>query len=497
MIWADAVPFTMKLEHLIQALDAPVVIGSEAKAIEGITYDSRLVKVGWLFVAICGSQQDGQQFITDALDRGAIAVVSEAAVPVPRSVTHIQVANAQVAIAQLASTFQHHPGRALHIAGITGTNGKTTTAYCIRSILEAAERLTGLVGTVEYRIGERSLPAARTTPEATELQCLLSRMVKHGCDAAVMEVSSHALDQHRVDCIPFDVGVFTNLTRDHLDYHGDLESYFQAKAKLFTRLGNEGKTASGLVNTDDPWGRRLMEHPEVSVPVLSYGLNPEADVRAEEPVFHAHGLSFKLKSPWGEADVCVPMLGRFNLHNVLAAIGTCGLLGVDLDLMVTCLAQIESAPGRLERVDCPVGGIYVDYAHTEDALDNVLKTLSELVSGRLIVVFGCGGNRDTHKRAAMGRVASKWADESIITNDNPRKEDPQAIATEILSGVEQGHPVEVILDRKDAIQHGIGRLQEGDILLIAGKGHETTQEFADTLVPFDDRQVVRRLLRNV
>ena len=484
----------MKLDMLLAALPAAKRFGPAGREIAGIACDSRQVRPGWLFVAIPGNKMDGFAFIDDAVTRGAVAVVTEQAPPGLKDVTVIRVPNAREALARLASTFYGHPSARLRLIGVTGTNGKTTVTYMIRDILESAGLSCGLIGTVEYRLGSRVIPASRTTPDSLTLQSFLSQMVQSGCASAVMEVSSHALDQERAWGIEFDAAVFTNLTQDHLDYHKTMEAYFEAKRRLFTAIGRGGKPAAAILNLDDPYGRRLAESPDIKARIITYGRAPEAAVRADRIRLGPSGSAFHATTPWGEADLTLRLLGGYNVSNALAAMAACGSLGISLSIVKQRLGEMRAVPGRLEQVPCKRGfQVFVDYAHTDDALLNVLQTLREITAGRLIVVFGCGGNRDRTKRPKMGAVAGRLADYSVLTSDNPRTEDPLAILDQIRAGIGQA-PHEVVPDRAEAIRRAIGLAREGDIVLIAGKGHETFQEFDNRVIPFDDREIARELL---
>ncbi len=480
----DLLPHLQPLEHQ----------GPRALRLEGVTHDSRNVHPGFAFVALRGGRQDGLQFLGQALDRGAALVVAEESCPVPRGVAFVRVADARLALARLSCALQGNPAAYLEVIGITGTNGKTTTSYLCHAMLAADGRTPGLIGTVEYRMGERLIPASRTTPEAPELQSMLREMVRCGGHSAAMEVSSHSLCQQRVAGIDFDVAVFTNLTQDHLDYHGTMEAYFEAKATLFRNLGRGEKKGRAVVNLDDPYGRRLPGLVPAGVETLGYGFDPRAQVRAEAVELSAEGTSFRLVTPWGSAAVRIPLLGRFNVYNALASVAACGALGVPFPFLCHVLENAPAVPGRLERVACPRGGIFVDYAHTHHALENVLQTLRELRPRRLITVFGCGGDRDREKRPLMGAVARRLSDVTILTSDNPRREDPLAILRDIEAGFESQGGYTVEPDREAAIASAIAQLREGDILLIAGKGHERMQEFATGQTPFDDREVARRLV---
>jgi len=380
------------------------------------------------------------------------------------------------------------------IMAVTGTNGKTTTAYMIRNLLRDGGFMPGLLGTVAYEIGTQSIPASRTTPEAPDLHALFRKMKETGCDSAVMEVSSHAIALQRIHGIDFAIRVFTNLTQDHLDYHGDMDAYFEVKSRLF-RDGKKGDGHSTVINTDDPWGRKLIEEGHIEANGVSYGFNEQAMVRATHAKVATNGTRFHVHTPWGKAKIHLHLLGRFNIHNALAAISVGGLSGIALGVMAQSLSNIASVPGRLELVpNRRRRKVFVDYAHTDDALRNVLSTLREICKGKLIVVFGCGGNRDRGKRKLMGQAAAALADFTIITSDNPRKEDPAAIVGDIMEGFSGKESFEVVLDRRAAIKAGIQRMGRKDILLVAGKGHETYQILKETIIPFDDRETVQEIL---
>jgi UDP-N-acetylmuramoyl-L-alanyl-D-glutamate--2,6-diaminopimelate ligase len=379
------------------------------------------------------------------------------------------------------------------VVGITGTNGKTTTAFMVRAIMETASLPCGLLGTVQYQIGQRVIPAGRTTPESVEIQEMMSDMLGTGCGGVSMEVSSHALDQSRVAEVDFDVAVFTNLSPDHLDYHRSMKNYFEAKVKLFSALGTGRKAGRAVVNADDAYGRELIKRLGGDDAVLSYGVSSPAMIRAEDVRVSAEGSYFIVHTPDGVIPMSLPLIGRYNVSNALAAIGASLALGIDLGTVESALAQFSPVPGRLEAV--PVGEqfkVFIDYAHTAEALRHVLVTVGELTRGRLIVVFGCGGDRDKGKRKAMGQIACELADFSILTSDNPRTEDPRAILQQIEGGFSAAarRHYQVIEDRREAVERALDIARPGDTVLIAGKGHETYQEFADTVVPFNDRQVV-------
>ncbi len=488
----------MRLGMLLAAAQVRATAGSDPD-IRALAYDSRKVHPGTLFFALPGRLQHGGQFVDDALERGAAAVVSDAAPPPAargRAAVHVRVEQPRRVMADMAAAFFQQPAARLQVAGITGTNGKTTVAFMLRDILAAAERQPGLLGTVAYEIGDRRLAASRTTPEAVDLQDMLAQMVQAGCRAAVMEVSSHALVQERVRGIAFDVAVFTNLTQDHLDYHETMERYFEAKTRLFRDLARGAKQPAAAINLDDPYGRRLAALGPFGAATLTFGMAADAaDVRAERVQVSAAGSRFAVRSPWGDADIALRLPGRHNVSNALAALAAAGALGIPPARAAQALAAMVAVPGRLEAVPSPGGfQVFVDYAHTEDALRNVLTTLREITAGRLLVVFGCGGNRDRGKRPRMGAAAAALADHVVLTSDNPRKEDPGAIIAEIRAGCPEAAHVEVVEDRYEAIARAIALAEPGDAVLVAGKGHENSQEFAHTIIPFDDRQIVRDIL---
>jgi UDP-N-acetylmuramoyl-L-alanyl-D-glutamate--2,6-diaminopimelate ligase len=486
----------MKLEALLKSVTHVGVRGHTDRAVTGIAYDSRQVRPDYLFVAVPGEHCDGAQFIEDAIRRGAGTIVSRPGPFATREVTHVQVENARRALAEAADAFYNHPSGRLCVAGITGTNGKTTTSFMLRDMFAAAGLAPGLIGTVQYEIGARAIPAARTTPEAADVQALLDQMAHAGCRSAVMEVSSHALDQDRVWGVAFDVAVFTNLTRDHLDYHKTMEAYFAAKSTLFTGLGRSGKRAVAAINGDDPRGRDLAADPAVAAERITYGFGEGVMVRARDVAMDKSGSAFVVAGPWGESRIRLNLLGRFNVENALAAYTAARALGLDERLVIEALANRRAVPGRLEEIPTGRGWrVFVDYAHTDDALTNVLETLRQFTDKRLIVAFGCGGCRDQSKRPLMGAVAAQLADWTVLTSDNPRREDPRRIIEQIRAGFGDRKHYTLIEDRTAAIAAALDMAHDGDIVLIAGKGHESTQEFANTIVPFDDRQVVRGLLQ--
>jgi UDP-N-acetylmuramoyl-L-alanyl-D-glutamate--2,6-diaminopimelate ligase len=479
----------MQLREIIETLPAASVEGPLDRPVSGITYDSRRVTPGMLFVAIAGQKTDGHDFIADAIERGATAVICERnGILFPRT-TKIRVADGREALARAAIAYYAHPSSKMKVVGVTGTNGKTTVSFIVKAILEAAGIKTGLIGTVQYEVADRVIPAHRTTPESLEAQQLMAQMLQGGCGACVMEVSSHALEQKRVFGIDFDVAIFTNLTGDHLDYHGSMENYYQAKKKLFASLGQGMKKGAAIINIDDAYGARLFDDATLEV-MLTYGMQKPARVRATNIELSRDGARFLVEAPGRNFAVRSPLIGRHNIYNALAAIGAGLALDIPVVKLQAALNAMPPVPGRLEKIVMGQPfGVFVDYAHTDDALRNVLMTLREITTGRLLLTFGCGGDRDTTKRARMGRIAAELADDTLITSDNPRKEDAAKIAEDVRAGFCSARPTgcAIELDRRKAIEEIIGKATEGDTVLIAGKGHETYQEFEDTVVPFDDR----------
>ena len=477
------------LNKLLCGLDMLETSGDLVCDISSIEYDSRRVTPGALFVALPGTRDDGIAYAEEAVQRGAVAVLSQSPCLFGDRFPCVQVANARLALARIAGEFYGHPAARLRAVGITGTNGKTTVSFMLREIFKAAGRRPGLIGTVRYEIGERVLPAARTTPEAPDIQFMLAQMDRSGCESVVMEVSSHALDQHRVEGISFETGVFTNLTQDHLDYHGSLEEYFEVKCRLFSQVKK-----CAVINRDDPWGVRLLTECRFDAGRLTFGFDENADVQGFDAESDANGSRMRVASPWGGAEISLQLIGRFNLYNALAAFAVAASMGIPVETIRDALAGMKNVPGRLEFCGSRKKKVFVDYAHTDDALRNVLQALREITPGRLVVVFGCGGNRDSGKRRLMGEAASRLADYTVITNDNPRNEIPEKIAADIAGGFDSERKYEICLDRAAAIARGIELIGKKDVLLVAGKGHETVQEFQGTIVPFDDCETVRDVL---
>lgn len=468
------------LSELVEDLPQAQVRGSAAVRVSGLRYRSAEVRPGDLFACIPGARADGHDFAAEAVQRGAVALLVERFLPL--GVTQVRVDRVRDALGPISAAFHGHPSRRLRMVGVTGTNGKTTTTFLLASIFRAHGWRSGVVGTTGVWIGERPTPFPRTTPEAPDLQRLLAEMVEEGVQAVAMEVSSHGLDQRRVDGTRFEVAVFTNLSQDHLDYHPTMEAYFAAKARLFTPALSE----RAVVNHDSPEGRRLEDG---DLPTVTYGLGPGADVRAEDVRATSEGISFRV----GALQIRSRLRGAFNVENCLAAVATARVLGIDDAAIARGIEALEVVPGRVEAVEAGQPFlVLVDYAHTPDGLENVLRAARPLADGRLIVVFGCGGDRDRGKRPLMGRVATSLADLAIVTSDNPRSEDPLAIIAEIEAGArEGGGRYEIEPDRREAIARAVRVAAPGDVVVIAGKGHETYQELADRTIPFDDRVVAR------
>ena len=458
----------------------------------GVTHDSRQVVPGTVFVGLRGLQADGAAFAPQAIAAGAAAIVTETHPAESTAVPWVVVKDARLALAFLAAEFFGQPSRQMRVVGITGTNGKTTTSYLINAIFEAAGVMCGLMGTVTYRIGTQSFEATRTTPEAPELQGFMRRMVDAGCGACVMEVSSHALALRRADGIEFAAGVFTNLTRDHLDFHNDMEGYFAAKRRLFEMLP---RSAPAAINVDDPRGATLLD---IAGRPVSYGIHKPADVSPGPLSFSLDGLRFDVRTPHGTVRVESRLVGKPNVYNILAAVAATASLDVPIEAIERGLAGLGGVPGRFEVVSAPADDItvIVDYAHTDDALRNLLETARAMAVERLITVFGAGGDRDRTKRPLMGMVAARLSDVVVITSDNPRNEDPQRIIEEVKRGAEaearqSGAEVRTVIDRREAIVAAVRTASAHDVVLIAGKGHEKYQEIAGRTFPFDDVAVAR------
>ncbi len=500
---------TVCLKDILSVLDGPVSAGDLSVRVQGVTHDSREVRPGSLFVAMPGENSDGHDFVGRAVAAGAAAVLAQK----PRTSEYgnlpwIVVPDTRKALGPVAAMVYGRPTSKLTLVGVTGTNGKTTLTFLLEAILNAAGRVPGVVGTITYRWCGAERTAHHTTPEASDLQSMVAEMVAAGVTHVLMEVSSHGLDLGRLDGCDFDLGVFTNLTQDHLDYHGNLEQYFLAKQVLFNRLlpesGKEKRAA--VVNLDDPYGRRLAEE-ILDFPIIGFGSDQRCGVHPLEVSLTADGISGTVATPRGPLTLRSRLTGPFNLSNIMAAIAVSENLDVSTDAVRTGIEAVSVVPGRLERVSSDRGTIFVDYAHTPNAIKNVLEALKIIGTGRIITVMGCGGDRDKTKRPLMGMEAAAGSDFVVVTSDNPRTEEPLAIIHQVEAGVRDfgfspyaeemnGQPLKprsyrVIPDRREAINWAVNRLQSRDILLVAGKGHETYQEINGARYPFDDREVVR------
>ena len=495
----------MRLEDLVAATGVEGIVGDARAEVADLAYDSRRVEPGTLFFCVPGEKADGHEFAPAAVERGAVGLVVERQLP-GLEVAQVVVGDARAAMAPLAARFRGDPTAELRVAGITGTNGKTTTAFLLRELLEAAAIQSGLLGTVKQVVGAVEEEVERTTPEAIDLQATFRRMLEGGDRACAMEVSSHALALHRVDAVHFELALFTNLTQDHLDFHGDMEDYFLSKRKLFADLAPEVR----IVNLDDPYGRRIAEEFEC----LTFSAEgADADFSARDVSFDASGATFAVVTPTGRKakpgtalrpvgggfEVRTAMPGHFNVANALGAFAAAIALEVSPREAAAGLAKARRVPGRFEPIAEGQGfAVLVDYAHTPDSLENVLRAARRLTSGRVISVFGAGGDRDRDKRPKMGRAGAAGSDLAIVTSDNPRSEDPEAIVAEILAGIEDRGGVEAETDRRAAIALAFERAEPGDTVVIAGKGHEQGQEFeGGRRVPFDDREVAREELRRL
>ncbi len=473
----------MRLAELVAELPGARVAGDDAVVVKDLVYDSRKVEPGTLFFCVVGEKVDGHEFGVRAVEEGAVALVVERELT-ELAVTQVVVGDSRAAMAPLAARFWGDPTAELRVVGVTGTNGKTTTAFLVHEILKGANFPCGLLGTVKQIVGGVEKEVVRTTPEAIELQKTFRQMLEGGDEACAMEVSSHAMTLHRADAIHFEVAIFTNLTQDHLDFHADMEDYFLAKRKLF-EMGP--KTA--IVNVDDPYGRRLAEEFEC---VTFSAEGAEADYSARDVTFDAGGARFGV----GEMDLRTALPGHFNVANALGAFAAAEAMGVGPEIAAAGLARAARVPGRFEPIDEGQGfTVLVDYAHTPDSLENVLRAARRLSHGRVVSVFGAGGDRDRDKRPKMGRAGAELSDLAVITSDNPRSEDPESIVAEVAAGAEGAGELEVVVDRRAAIALALSRAEPGDTVVIAGKGHEQGQEFEDgRKIPFDDREVAREEL---
>ncbi len=489
----------MRLDELLEDVQVQEVDGSREIEITGLGYDSRRVKIGDVFFALPGLRHEGEEFAWQAAAAGAAAVVARRILPLATT-TRVRVEDPRLALAQAAARYHGYPSRSLGVVGVTGTNGKTTVTYLTAAVLEAMGQRTAVFGTIGYRLGDETRTASFTTPEASELQGLLREAKDRGFGAVALELSSHALHQRRCFAVECDVVVFTNLSHDHLDYHGTWEEYLDAKLRLFDgRNGTTRKAVTAVINTDDPAAASVLAAArQGTARQWTFGRDPRADFRATRIACGQEGVAVSIEHEGGHTEIALPLLGEINAMNAVAAFAAGRALGAPREAAARGLAGARPVPGRLERIEGDQRfEVVVDYAHTPDALERVLAALrSHVAAGRrLVVVFGCGGDRDPWKRPRMGEVASRLADRIIVTSDNPRSEDPAAIIAAVVAGIPSGGPrVETVPDRREAIARALAGAQPGDVVLVAGKGHETTQTLATQVIPFDDRAVVRELL---
>ncbi|MBI5193783.1 MAG: UDP-N-acetylmuramoyl-L-alanyl-D-glutamate--2,6-diaminopimelate ligase [Nitrospirae bacterium] len=492
----------LKLPELIKGIEIKTITGDINIDITSVTCDSRTVSAGTLFVAIKGFQTDGHKYINDVINKGAAALVIEDtyAGPVRNiSIPVLTVSDSREAISRIAINYYRTPSNNLKIIGVTGTNGKTTTTHLIKSIMEASGYKTGLIGTVSYSTGNTVASASHTTPEALEFQKLLRDMADNGCRFAVSEVSSHALSLKRVYGTEFEVAVFTNLTQDHLDFHSDMEDYFMAKAALFSGMGTDKRA---VINIDDPYGKRLTGM--IKCPFFSYGINTDADIKAESINLTMDGIEFDAITPAGIIPIKSGLVGIYNVYNILAAIGAAISCNILPEKIVSGIHSLSSVTGRFEKLDSGMGFYaVVDYAHTENALRLLLEAAAQFTPGRIITVFGCGGDRDRGKRPLMGKAAIELSDYVIVTSDNPRTEDPLKIIEEIETGIndtinagsQRASAYKIIPDRRSAIGEAVNKAEKGDLVVIAGKGHENYQIVGNKKIHFDDREEALAAMR--
>ncbi|MDQ2086882.1 UDP-N-acetylmuramoyl-L-alanyl-D-glutamate--2,6-diaminopimelate ligase [Herbivorax sp. ANBcel31] len=477
----------MLLKDMLNGLDIKEIIGDTNVEIEDIVYDSRKAGKGSLFVCVEGFKFDGHQFVYQALENGTKAFLVQKDIKVPKGATVIKTSDTRYGLAHVSDKFYNSPSEKFNLIGITGTKGKTTSTYMVKSILECYGHKTGLIGTISNKIGDMTLPADRTTPESSDLQQLFNEMFQKNVDSVVMEVSSHALELHRVTLSKYNIGVFTNLSKDHLDFHETFENYLNAKIKLFKMCEN------GLVNIDNEYGKEVLKRAQCKV--YTMGIDNEADVRAVNVLKHSDKVEFKVITPWFTGDIEVNIPGKFSVYNALAAIGSCGLMGVPFEYIKEGLKRVV-VPGRAEVVNINKDyTVMIDYAHSPDSLENILTTIRGYAKGRVVCVFGCGGDRDRSKRSDMGEISGKLADFSIITSDNPRTEDPKIIIDDIEKGIKNTKSEYIkIIDRRDAIEYALLNAKPKDIILLAGKGHETYVILKDKTIHFDEREVIKEIL---
>lgn len=480
----------MILIDMLKNADIVDVVGDINQEIKDIACDSRFVTRDSAFICIKGFKSDGHNFVHEALESGAICIVSEHDITLPDGITLVKVNNSRAVLAQIASNFFGNPSSKFNLIGVTGTNGKTTTTYLVKSILEEAGHKVGLVGTIANMVGDKTIPTERTTPDSLELQRLFHRMVDEEVDSVVMEVSSHSLDLHRIDANNFDIGIFTNLTQDHLDYHVTLENYLDAKIKLFKMCKH------GIINHDDKRSQKVID--EASCDVLTFGVEKVSDLKADNIVINAKGVNFELEYKNKKYKVNLAIPGKFTVYNALGAIGACLKLGLDMETILNGIQKVKGVPGRSEVVYAGDYTVIVDYAHTPDGIENILNSVREFAKGRIVTVFGCGGDRDKTKRPIMGEISGKLSHFCIVTSDNPRTEDPDQIVKEVEEGVKRTNcEYTVIVNRRDAIEYALKNAKKDDVILLAGKGHETYQILKEKTIHFDEKEIVQEILANM
>ena len=481
----------MKLNDIIKGLEIIKVDGELDLDINNVEYDSRKVSENTLFICIKGFNSDGHKYIQSAIEKGAKAFLIQDDINID-GYTFIRVNDTRSSMAKVADNFYNHPSKKLGVIGVTGTNGKTSITTFLSEILKANNNKVGLIGTIKIFDGEKDVESNSTTPESVDLQSCFNTMVNNNCDYCAMEVSSHSLVLNRVDETDFKLGLFTNLTPDHLDFHKDLEDYRQAKEKLFYKT-----SVANIINIDDEGGKKIYENiKSLKTPVYTYGIDNKADFMAKDIHISASGVSYKLITPTYEEDVFIPVPGKFTVYNTLAVIAACYMLNIDKDVVLKALKDTNGVAGRFETVQNDKGiSVIVDYAHTPDALENILNTAKEFVKGNIITIFGCGGDRDATKRPLMGKISQKLSDTCIVTSDNPRTEDPKLIIDDILDGLDkENRNYKVIIDRKEAIEEAIKMAKKDDVVIIAGKGHENYQIIGKNKHHFDDKEIARDCL---
>lgn len=483
----------MKLEEILNNISYEIIQGTYDLEIDKISYDSRVKMKNGLFICIEGYTVDGHKYVASAIENGAkvIIVQKEINIEIPEYITIIKVEDTRATMANIGVNFYGHPSKDMALVGITGTNGKTTTAYLIAWILESMSKKIGIIGTIENRIGKQVIKAERTTPESLDLQSLLRTMKTEDVSHTIMEVSSHALALDRVNGVRYKIGMFTNLSLDHLDFHKTVENYLAAKTKLFNMC------EIGIVNIDDPYAKAMTDIKGYKL--YTFGIDKEADFKGENIIITAEGVKFDLVTGESTYPIFMPIPGKFSVYNALGAIAASSLLGINMEDIISALGSVPGVPGRIQSIPTNKGfSVIVDYAHTPDGLENVLKTVQEFALSKIITVFGCGGDRDKTKRPIMGDIAGKYSDHTIITSDNPRSEEPDQILNDIEVGIKNtGRKYEKLVDREMAIKKAIQMAKKGDVIVIAGKGHEDYQILKDRIIHFDDVEVARKYLQEV